>query len=86
MKCSNGIPIRFSCLVNCGVGSVASSMTSQNMFGMCFRVYPNRVISATCSGLLYVGVIMYKGGGKILNKKIFLIFSKYVQRSDEIAC
>lgn len=72
VKCSNGIPMRLSCLVNCDVGNVASSITSQNMFGMCFRVYPNRVISATCSGRLYVGVIMYRGGGRILNKKLVL--------------
>lgn len=70
--------MRLSCLVNCDVGNVASSITSQNIFGMCFKVYPNRVISATCSARLYVGVIIYNGGGRILNLKIFSFLKKIV--------
>lgn len=65
--------MRLSCLVNCDVGFVASSITNQNKFGMCFRVYPNRVISATCSGRLYVGVMMYNGGGILIRKTIKII-------------
>lgn len=53
----------FNCLVTNGVGWTASSITSQYRFGTCFNVYPNRVISAICSDRLYVGVIIYSGGG-----------------------
>lgn len=54
--------MRFNCRVTNGVVTVASSITNQKRFGTCLSVYPKRVISATCSGLRYVGVITYNGG------------------------
>lgn len=78
IKCSNGTPMCFSCLVTSGVGIVASSITNQNKFGICFSVCPNLVISANCSARLYVGVIMYKGGGK--GYKIIINMHKIINK------
>lgn len=58
IKCSNGTFILFNNFVTNPVGFSASSITNQNKFFTCFNVYPNRVISANCSGRLYVGVII----------------------------
>lgn len=57
------MPNRCNCFVTNAVGVDASSTTNQNRFGICFNVWPNRVISAICSGRRKVGVIIYNGGG-----------------------